>query len=100
MAEYVINNKANEPLGQVKVGIATDMRGVPLMYRYYAGNVSDMDMVKNLADDIRSYGKEDALFVIDRGFCNFGPLSDVQGPETVGSGTEMPDQTTILSFIA
>ena len=55
MGEYVINNKYKEPLGQVKVGLATDMRGVPLMYRYYAGNVSDMDVVRNLADDIRSY---------------------------------------------
>ena len=70
MAEYVINNKDNEPLKQVKIGLATDMRGVPLMYRQYAGNVSDMDTVKNLANDIRSYGREDTLFVMDRGFCS------------------------------
>lgn len=70
MAEYVVDNKDGEPLKQVKIGLATDMRGVPLMYRHYAGNVSDMDTVKNLADDIRSYGREDALFVMDRGFCS------------------------------
>lgn len=70
MAEYVVNNKDNEPLKQVKIGLATDIRGVPLMYRHYAGNVSDMDTVKNLADDIRSYGRDDALFVMDRGFCS------------------------------
>ena len=70
MAEYVVNNKDKEPMKQVKIGLATDMRGVPLMYRQYAGNVSDMDTVKNLANDIRLYVREDALFVMDRGFCS------------------------------
>ena len=70
MAEYVIDNKDNEPMKQVKIGLATDMRGVPLMYRHYAGNVSDMDTVRFLANDIESYGRKDAMFVMDRGFCS------------------------------
>lgn len=70
MAEYVVNNKNDESLKQVKVGLATDIRGVPLMYRHYAGNVSDIDTVKFLARDMESYGRKDALFVMDRGFCS------------------------------
>lgn len=70
MAEYVVNNKDNEPLKQVKLGIATDIRGIPLIYRRYAGNVSDTDTVKFLAGDIESYGGKEALFVMDRGFCS------------------------------
>ena len=70
LAEYVVNNKDNENLKQVKVGLATDLRGVPLMYRHYAGNVSDMDTVRLLSTDIERFGGSDALFVMDRGFCS------------------------------
>lgn len=68
MGEYVKNNKDSEDIPQVKLGLATDMRGVPLLYRHYAGNVSDMDTVKNLAKDIEMYGGKAAVFVMDRGF--------------------------------
>lgn len=70
MAEYVLNNKDGEDLRQVKIGFATDARGVPLMYRLYAGNVSDVDTVKLLSSEIKRYGGTDALFVMDRGFCS------------------------------
>lgn len=70
MAEYVLDNKDDESLKQVKMGMATDMRGVPIMYRHYPGNVSDMDTVKNLASDIERFGGGDVLFVMDRGFCS------------------------------
>ena len=70
MAEYVLNNKDDEDLKQVKVGLATDLRGVPIMYRHYPGNVSDMDTVKNLASDIDRFGGSDVIFVMDRGFCS------------------------------
>ena len=70
MAEYVVNNKDGEDLKQVKTGLATDMRGVPIMYRHYPGNVSDMDTVKNLASDIDRFGGGDVVFVMDRGFCS------------------------------
>lgn len=70
MAEYVVNNKDNEDLKQVKVGLATDTRGVPIMYRQYPGNVSDMDTVRNLASDITRFGGADVVFVMDRGFCS------------------------------
>lgn len=68
LAEYVKGNKDNEDLRQVKIGFATDDRGVPLMYRTYPGNVSDMDTVRLLAKEIDSYGGDDPLFVWDRGF--------------------------------
>lgn len=70
MSEYVVNNKDGEDLKQIKLGFATDIRGVPMMYRFYPGNVSDMDTVKNLAMDIESFGGADAVFVMDRGFCS------------------------------
>lgn len=70
LAEFVVGNKDDEDLKQVKVGLATDKRGVPMMYRIYPGNVSDMDTVKNLSNDIGRCGGEDVLYVMDRGFCS------------------------------
>jgi len=70
LAEFVVGNKDDEDLKQVKVGLATDKRGVPMMYRIYPGNVSDMDTVKNLSNDIGRCGGKDVLYVMDRGFCS------------------------------
>ena len=70
LAEFVVGNKDDEDLKQVKVGLATDKRGVPMMYRIYPGNVSDMDTVKNLSNDIERCGGKDVLYVMDRGFCS------------------------------
>ncbi len=70
MAEYNPSNKDNEDLKQVKLGFATDLRGIPLMYRFYPGALSDMDTIRNLSDDIARFGGSDAIFVMDRGFCS------------------------------
>jgi len=68
MAEYVVNNKDGEDIKQTKTGFATDMRGVPLMFRHYPGTISDIATVDRMVSDIGRYGKDDALFVFDRGF--------------------------------
>ncbi len=68
MAEYVASNKDGEDIKQTKTGFATDMRGIPLMFRHYPGTISDIATVDRMVSDIRGYGKEDALFVFDRGF--------------------------------
>ena len=68
MAEYVLNNKDGEDIRQTKTGFATDMRGIPLMFRHYPGTISDIATVDRMVSDIKRYGREDALFVFDRGF--------------------------------
>ena len=68
MAEYVVNNKDGEDIRQTKTGFATDMRGVPLMFRHYPGTISDIATVDRMVSDIERYGRDDALFVFDRGF--------------------------------
>ena len=68
MAEYVVNNKDGEDIKQTKTGFATDMRGVPLMFRHYPGTISDIATVDRMVSDIGRYGRDDALFVFDRGF--------------------------------
>jgi len=68
MAEWVVNNKDNEDIKQVKTGFATDMRGIPLMYRHYPGTLSDVATVERMVDDVRRFGRSDVLFALDRGF--------------------------------
>ena len=67
MAEYVVNNKDNENIKQVKTGLATDLRGIPLMYRRYPGTMSDIAVVERMVDDVERFGRTDVLFVFDRG---------------------------------
>lgn len=67
-------NKDDDGLRVVKKAMATDMRGIPLMFRFYPGSLSDMATVDRLEADIRRYGRDDALFVMDRGFCSGGNL--------------------------
>jgi len=68
LAEYVVNNKGNEKIRQTKTGIATDMRGVPIMIRTYPGTLSDLATVDRLVEDVERYGRNDTIFVFDRGF--------------------------------
>jgi len=76
MAEWA-PNKDGEKLKVVKRAMATDMRGIPLMYRFYPGTLSDIRTVERLEEDIRRYGREDAVFVMDRGFVSGSNLHDM-----------------------
>ena len=67
MAEWGAS-KDEENLKVVKRALATDLRGIPLMYRFYPGSLSDMATIERLEDDIERYGRKDCLFVMDRGF--------------------------------
>lgn len=63
-------NKDGEDLKVVKKGMATDFRGIPLMYRFYPGSLSDLATVDRLQEDLERYGRTDILHVMDRGFCS------------------------------
>lgn len=67
MAEWA-PNKDGENLPVVKRAMATDMRGIPLMYRFYPGSLPDIRTVERMESDIRRYGRDDILYVMDRGF--------------------------------
>ena len=60
--------KDDEDLKVVKRALATDLRGIPLMYRFYPGSLSDLATVERLEADIERYGRSDCIFVMDRGF--------------------------------
>lgn len=61
-------NEDGENLKVVKRALATDLRGIPMMYRLYPGSLSDMATVDRLESDIERYGRKDCVFVMDRGF--------------------------------
>lgn len=68
LADYVVNNKDNEDIPQVKKAFASDRRGVPVMFELYPGTMSDMATLKTFVDRIRRYGRADVVVVMDRGF--------------------------------
>ncbi|MCB5278582.1 MAG: transposase [Candidatus Cloacimonetes bacterium] len=68
LAEWLAKNKDNEDIRQVKTGIATDIRGVPLFRRHYPATVSDIDTVKEMVNDLGRYGSKDYILAMDRGF--------------------------------
>ncbi len=75
LAEWLACNKDNENLKQVKTGLATDMRGVPLAMHHYPATLSDLDTVRSLLSDVERYGKRDScIFAMDRGFVSAGNL--------------------------
>ena len=88
MAEYVASNKDGENIKQTKTGFATDMRGIPLMFRHYPGTISDIATVDRMVSDIRRYGKEDALFVFDRGFVSGANVKHLLDNHIKLSGTK------------
>ena len=69
MAEWA-PSKDGDDLKVVKKGMATDLRGIPLMYRFYPGSLSDLATVERLQSDLERYGRTDILHVMDRGFCS------------------------------
>lgn len=68
LADYVSNNKDDESIPQVKKAIASDGRGVPLMYELYPGSMSDMATLKDFIDRTRRYGAKEVIYVMDRGY--------------------------------
>ena len=67
MAEQASSTGGNG-LNAAKKAMATDMRGIPLLFRFYPGSLSDLATVDRLLDDLKRYERTDAVFVMDSGF--------------------------------
>lgn len=76
LAQYLRNNKDNEDIPQVKKAIASDRRGVPVLFETYPGTMSDMATLEQFVDRIHRYKEkakakgvsEEVTLVMDRGF--------------------------------
>jgi hypothetical protein len=70
LSEYLAKNEDNEDLKQVKTGIATDQRGIPMMLRHYPGTLSEQATLLSFMDDLKRYGKDprECTLAYDRGF--------------------------------
>lgn len=77
LAQYLSVNKDNEDIEQFKVGLATDKRGIPVMYRIYPGTLSDTQTIKSLFDDLEELGMKDAIATFDRGFLSGRNCKDI-----------------------
>lgn len=77
LAQYLSVNKDDEDIPQFKVGLATDMRGIPVMYRIYPGTLGDTQTIENLFDDLDEFGLKDVIATFDRGFLSGRNCKDI-----------------------
>jgi hypothetical protein len=63
--------KDGDGLMQVKIGLATDLRGVPILFDMFPGSIPDSVLTKRFVASVCGRGK-DCLFVMDNGFESAG----------------------------
>jgi len=67
LAEWVPSKDDDVGLRQMKIGLATDGRGVPILFEMFPGSLTDSVMTKRFVSSVRERGK-DCIFVMDNGF--------------------------------
>ena len=77
LAQYLSVNKDNEDIEQFKVGLATDFRGVPKLFRIYPGSLNDMQTVHRLLDDMDEFELANVIVTLDRGFLSGKNCKDI-----------------------
>lgn len=77
LAQYLSVNKDNEDIEQFKVGLATDMRGIPVLFRVYPGSLADTQTIHRLLDDMDEFGMDNVIATFDRGFLSGKNCKDI-----------------------
>ena len=71
-------NRDGDNLPQVNLSLVVDREsGIPIMYDLYPGSIVDVSTLMNTIKRLESYGIEDSLVVLDRGFFSKGNLSEL-----------------------
>ncbi len=62
-------NRDRDNLRQANLSLVVDRaEGIPVMYEVYPGSIVDVSTLVNTVEVLRSYGIEDCMMVLDRGF--------------------------------
>jgi transposase len=62
-------NRDGLKLPQVNLGLVLSLhRHIPLYFKLFPGSINDVVTLKNLVAEIRSFGIQKSLFILDRGF--------------------------------
>jgi transposase len=62
-------NRDGDNIPQVNLSLVVDRaEGIPVMYEIYPGSIVDVSTLVNTVEVLRSYGIEDCMIVLDRGF--------------------------------
>lgn len=85
-------NKDHVPARQINLGLVTNRKGAPLMFRLFPGSISDVVTLRRLVKDVRRLKKEsDATLVTGRGFVSVKSIHyllksgmDFIAPVTIG----------------
>ena len=70
-AEWAPSKDNDVGLQQMKIGLATDGRGIPILFDMFPGSVSDTVLTKRFVSSVRARGR-DCIFVMDNGFESAG----------------------------
>lgn len=68
-------NRDGMDLPQVNLGLVVSLEtGMPLLIKLFPGSMTDVVTLHNLAEEARSIGIADCMFIIDRGFYSEGNI--------------------------
>jgi transposase len=68
-------NRDGMDLPQVNLGLVVSLEsGMPLLLKLFPGSVTDVVTLRNLAEEARSIGVADCMFILDRGFYSEGNI--------------------------
>jgi len=63
------HNEEGRKIPQVNLGLVmSTKRKIPVYHKIFPGSVNDVVTLKNLVAEVKAFGVEDALFILDRGF--------------------------------
>ena len=68
-------NRDGMDLPQVNLGLVVSLKSrMPLLLKLFPGSVTDVVTLRNLAEEARSIGIADCMFILDRGFYSEGNI--------------------------
>ncbi len=104
------NNKDHVPAKQINLGLVTNKKGSPVMFRFFPGSVGDAAALKRLVDDVKRLKGDsaDATLIFDRGFvttrsvfCLLKQKMDFIAPMTLNEGPVVKSIVTeVISHVS
>lgn len=71
-------NRDKEKLPQINLAMIVGIHsGLPIFFRYLNGNITDVTTLKNTANECKWLHPKTLHFVMDKGFCDYGNVSEL-----------------------
>lgn len=75
-------NRDNENLAQLNMGVVfCNNKSLPIFYTLYPGSIVDVKTLKNCVTYLKSFGLNEFMFILDRGFFSTANISEMDKPQ-------------------